>query len=363
MKKFFIAVLIFAALPFTAFANELPTLTLEEATRRAINNSTAIRNFQDNITLSRENEQRIRDIFWETPVWSTSEFVRMQADLMRMDAGRAVNLSSITAQRETLGFIVANHFSNITMAQNELALFDKELALMAQDLEMLRVRQSLGMASQTQLSIAQNGHQQALNNRVNLVSSIDASFRELNRLMGASQGNVYELVFELPFEPLQNVSINHYVRLHQNNDVQVEQASRQLSIARFELDNHGLRFDPLTGIVIPGGTTRTEREITVTQANRDLEQARESVENNVIDLYNNILNLQLAIQATSLQINILLQELEVLQVQYYVGHLTRIEIDRAVSEIYNLQETLRRQETNHSLMVMQLTNPNIALGF
>ncbi|MCL1996863.1 MAG: TolC family protein [Defluviitaleaceae bacterium] len=364
MKKIFALisiVIVMVAFPSVAFAN--PTLTIEEATRRAINNSNAIRNSQDNVTLTRENEQRMRDVFWQLPTWTGSDFIRFQADIMRIEAGRAVTLNSITAQRETLGFIVANHFANIVMAQNELVLFDENLVIMRQDIEMLQTMETLGMASGTQLRIAQNGYQQALHNRANLIASIETAFRELNRLMGTNQNNIYDLVFEQNFEPLQDIDIERYIRLHQNSDIQVDNAVRQLSIARFELNSHGGEpFNRITGTGEPGAITRTERELAVTQGNRDLEAARESVENNVIDLHNNILSLELAIQGTELQISILAQELLVMEVQYYVGHLIKIELDRTVLEMYNLQETLRRHKVNHGLLVMQLTNPSIALG-
>ena len=350
------------AFPATAFANELPQLTTQEATRRAINNSTAIRNAQDNISLTREQEQRQRDILWSNNVATSADFFRFEALMLSLDAQRAVNHTNIAVQRATLEFVVNNHFSNITNAQNELYNFDKNLSIQTRDLENLRIMVDLGMASQSQLDMANNAYQQALHNRANLESSVYTAFRELNRLMGTSQNDVYELVFELNFEPiLADINIANYIRLHQNNDVQIEMARNQLNLARFELDNHRAQTNPITGAVIPGGTTFAEREISVAQANRDLNDARDRVHNNVTDLHNNIISLQLSIEAMLLQLSILQQEQEIREVQYSVGNITALELDRAAIQIYNLQENVRRQQATHTLLVMQLTNPNIAI--
>ena len=364
MKKRTIAITLafMLMIPTAVFAN-LPNLTIQEATTRAVNNSRGIRNTQDSITLLEEGEQRIREIIWDTPVMPTATFIEMQANMMRLDANRAVSLSSITAQRETLGFIVTNHFANITMAQNELALFEESLLLLERDVASVRLMQNLGMASHAQLDQLLASQRQAENNRVNLELSLDAAFRELNRIMGSRQNERYHLVFEPHFQSVSALNLTHYIQLHQNNSLQIEQAQNQLRIARFEHDNHAVPFNPITSEVIVGGPTRNERAVAVTQANREVTNAREQVENNVIDLHNNIRNLEIAIESMQLQLGILEQSLAISQLQYSVGHLTAIELNRAKLSLAELQENIRRQQVNHHLMVMQLTNPNIALGF
>lgn len=362
--------------PSIAFANEIPTLTTQEATTRAINNSRGIRNTQDSITLISEGEQRIRDIIWDTPSMPAANFLDLQINLMRLDANRAVSLSSINAQRETLGFIVTNHFSNILMAQNELALFDQNLSILERDLIAVQLMQSLGMASTAQLNQITTAQRQAQSNRANLELSLENAFLELNRLMGTPQNQVYNLVFEPEFSSVAGINLNNYIRLHQGNNIQIANAQNQLTITQFERDNHRLPTQPVMGfdfesmqmvqmgeVVVPGGTTRAEREVAVTQAQREVTNAREQVENNVVDLFNNILNLELAIGSLELQLEILEQNLATQYLQYNVGHITSIELDRGRLALAELDENIRRMKVNHYMLVMQLTNPNIALGF
>lgn len=348
--------------PTIAFAN-IQDLTIQEATTRAISNSRGIRDAQDNITLIQEGEQRIRDIIWYTPMMPHFMFLDMQANMLRFETSRAVSLSSIEAQRETLGFIVTSHFSNILTAQNELEIFDQNISLLERDVAAVNLMQSLGMASNAQLNQLTTAKRQAQSNRANLELSIESAFRELNRIMGSRQNEIYNLIFEPSFTSVRDINLDRYISLHQSNSLQIENAQNQLAIARFEHDNHANRFDPLTGISQPGGVTRNERAIAVTQANREVTNAREQVENNVVDLYNNILNLEIAIEAMQLQLGILEQSVSTQELRFSVGQITAIELDRDRLSLAELNENIRRQKVNHYLLSMQLTNPNITLGF
>ena len=358
-----LTILISSLHPMGVQGAEPPTLSVAQATTRAINNSAAIRNLEDTISLTREGEQRIRDVFWASPFFSTADFVSMQSTLMRQEAARAVSQESITVQRATLEFLVANHFSNIIMAQNELKLFDENLAIMEQDLNILQVMVSLGMASASQYNLMASGVDQARHSRAQLQTTIDTAFRELNRLMGTSQTNIYNLIFEIEFNPLEEINLARYIANHTRDNVGILNARNQLSIAQFELNNHTGRFDPITGEVLPDTVTRGEREIFVNQARRDLNDTIQNVENAVADIYTQIRQIELAIEATTIEMAILLLELSVLEVQYYIGHITRLDIDKAYADINRLEEQQRRQKVNHSLLVMQLVNSNIAIGF
>lgn len=358
MKITLLIIVLFTIFPVTAFSQH-PQLTIQEATNRAVSNSNLIRNYQDNIAVTREQEQRARDALWMNQNSTYGDFINFQTQMLRNSADRARNLDNIAAQRETLRFTVTSHFFNITRAKNELVNSNKSLEIQANELQAMRTRESLGMASRAQLDAIQNAYTRALHTRANLENSINTAFRELNRLMGTNINNTYELVFSAPFMPIGDINIADYIRLHQNNDVQIENAQRNLNIARFERDVHNQITDPSTGAIVPGGITRTQRELTLTQATRELNNVRDRVQNSVVDLYNNILNEENTINSTQLQLYLRMQELEVLQVEYNMGQRTEIYLDRKELEILNLQETLRRHKANHYLFVMRLTNPNI----
>ena len=353
------AQLVPVATPTAVAINNYPTLTVAEATQRAINNSRNLSNTQDTVTQLEEQQQRMRQSLWDMPSVPQHVFLDMQVGMMQLDAGRAASLSGITAQRETMTFVVTSLFNSIMQAQNELALFERNLDIIARDLTAVRLMQELGMASTVQLDQLLTQQRMAEHNHHNLTLSLEASFRELSRLMGNRNTNTYNLVFEPAFNSVADINLDHYIRLHQNNNMQIENAQRQLDIAEFERDNMGLRFDPMTGVVQQNVPTRVERDITVNQRNREVATAREQVEHNIIDLHNDLLGLEIAIGSMELQLGLLEHSLSIQELQYSVGQITRLELDRASMAVYELQEQIRRLKANHYLLSMPLTNPNI----
>ena len=342
--------------------NNHPTLTVAEATTRAISNSRNLRNSQDQITQLEEQQQRMRETMWDMGSIPHNVFLDMQVGMMQLDAGRAASLSGVNAQRETMTFVVTSLFNSIVQAQNELAQFERNLDIIQRDLTAVRLMQELGMASTVQLDQLLTQQRVAQHNHHNLSLSLEASFRELGRLMGDRETVVYDLIFEPAFVSVADINLDHYIRLHQNNNLQIENAQRQLSIAQFERDNLGLRFDPMTGVADRNVPTRTERDITVSQRNRDVITAREQVEHNIIDLHNDLLGLEITIGSLELQLGLLEQSLAIQELQYSVGQITRLELDRASMSVYELQNTIAQLKGTHHMLRLPLTNPNIMFG-
>ena len=364
MRKSIVKILVLGVslifLTNTAYANEVPELTVTDATNRAIRNSSQIRAAEDNILNVSEEEARARDVLWNNPMAGTADVIRFQTSMLALDLERAINNTSIAMQRAGAEILITNHFANIIMAQNELALFDENLRILEREVEIANIRYNLGLAGSADVQSARHNLSVTVNNRANLQNSLDASFRELNRAMGVShnsQNRVYDVILDLEFEPMGDINLQRYINQSVQNDARVQGNRGSLEISTFQLDNRMLMFDPMTGAVTPGQQTRAQAELNVTQAERELSDTIQSVENSVIDLYNQIRNLELVITATEIQLAVMLQENAIVQVHYSTGNITRLDVERSNLGVANMQETLRRQKINHSIMVMQLTNP------
>ena len=342
------------------FAGELETLSIETATARAIRNSSAIRAAEDNIRNTREEEQRAIDIFFANPMIGSADIINFQTSMLVQETQRAVNNTNIASQRATLEFIVTNHFANITMAKNELDMFEENLRLMQRDMQIMEVRFSLGLASAADVQSLRNNLEVSLNNKVNLENAIESSFRELNRLMGSSTNDRYEIELDLEFELLGEIDLARLTRASVDNDTRVASQRANRDVTRFQLDNRMLHSNPMTGEVIPGQPTRAQVEINAQQAQRGLNDSIQTVENSIVDLINQIRNLELVISSTELQLDVSRREHEIAKLNFETGNITQLDLERSAFGIVNLEETLRRHKTNHSIMVMQLMNPNIA---
>lgn len=339
--------------------NGVSNLTINQATSRAIDNSSSIRNIQDNITTSREQEQRLReDLF--TSNHNMAAFLSASASLMQSELNRALQLDNIKAQRDNINYIISNQFANIIAAEKALEIHNERLAVEEKELEILKVKVDLGIASQSSYNQANLNYNRSLNTRDSLVNSINEAYRELNRVMGEPLDRKYNLIFDLEYETMGDINLTAYIDNHRRNSIRVAENRNSVNVAQYQLDNHTLPYDPQTGEVFPGGgTSRDERIASLNIAARNLEDTRKEVENNVVSTYNRINNLEIEIQSSLIQLETLQNELEILNTRLRLGQITQLEVDKHMLNIIDLEERIRQQKANHTLLVMQFQNPNI----
>lgn len=359
MKK--ILLLISVLLITTPVQAQVPGLTIEEATRKAVRNSSAIRNFEDQIALTEQGDQRVRDAFWGGfGGFSEQQFLNMQTSLLASEAARAVSLAGIDAQRESLNLLITSQFNAIIAAENQLSLFDEDLRLLERNAYIRAVMLELGLASPAEYNNIRADLQATLHRRNTLESDITAGFRELNRLMGTPVDNRYSLIFEPMFEPLPQVNLPGIIREHKRDGVSAINAREQVRMAQFDLDNHRALVDPFTGAINPGGPTRVEREIALEQAQRNLEDVLLSIENGVTDTYTAIRNMEISIISLGLDIETLRVHQEISEVQYYVGFITSLELETIRHNLANLENALANLKAGHSVNVMRLFNSRLS---
>jgi len=232
------------------------------------------------------------------------------------------------------------------------------------DLEIIRLKLQLGMMSENQYVLATIGHERLLHDRIALENALLEAHRELNRLMGASVEIIHNLIYDWEFEELPaTTNLRGHINFSVDNSPSVVQARRQMEAARFELDNHRPQVDMITGSIIPTGTTRAEREVHYSQASRDVRQARENMENTVIDLYHQIRDTELRLEGLKLQLLTATVNYELNETLYSVGQITRHDLNWLRHNVIALEEQVRRLEVQHTLWVMQFENPNIAVRF
>jgi|GEM_PF-1209274 len=342
----------------TVANNTATNLTVREAARRASDNSSAIRNTQDNIVASREQEQRMRNDMVQASD-NLSAFLNASVALMQSQMQRALADDSINVQRDTIHFLVTNHFANIVRAEKALELYDANLAMAERDIIVMEVMVDLGLESQASLNLARANFERTVNERVNLMNSIDEGHRELNRLMGVPLDRRHNLIFDIEFQELGEVNLSRYISNHSRNNMNVRQANANLDVAQLQLDNHMTPIDMQTGIILPGGVSRDERIVGVNVAARAVQDARSDTESNVVSVHTQIRNIEALINSAESQLESMQVELNILNTRLALGQITPIEVDRYRLGMMELEEQIRQLKVSHSLTVMQLRNPNI----
>lgn len=334
-------------------------LTVAQATQRAIANSSAIRDIQDRSILSREKEDQLRDQLF-SPSNNMASLINTSSQLMASELARALNLDNIEAQRSTLGYIITNQFSNIIMGEKALEAYDSNISILERELEISRIKTEIGTQSQMAHELVRANLERAINGRVSLVNSINESYRTLNRHMGVPLDRRYNLIFDAEYEELGEVDLTRHINNHRRNNIAIQTAQNNLNVQQYQLDNFVTPIDMNTGAIL-SNETREQRLINVNLAAREVNNARERVEDTILALYSRIRNLEASIQSYLLDLEDLERELEVLYTRFRLGKVTALEIDRHKLKIIRQEQTIMTNQLNHRSLVMRFNNPNISV--
>ena len=349
--------------PLTTFASPLDkpreALELDTAITLAISNSTTIQNLTENIPQSQTDLNRTENL----PNFSSlNTIVAWQADVMTQRARVAANIANAAAQRDTLGFIVTQHFANIAQLETNLTLFDQQLDLTEQNLNISRLQSELGIISELDYLLADLSFNELLLNRTNLESAVVQAHMDLNRLLGLDETLIHDITFDPTYELLPpQVNLTGFINTQRQNHINVRQAVALQEVAIFNLENFSLNVTA-DGIIMPGNAgapTRAQRQLELNEATRNVTAARNQITVHLQDTYTAIRELEHNLETAAIELADLKNNLATATVQLEVGSILPITLDNIALQIANKEADIRQMHVNHALLVMQFRNPNI----
>jgi len=346
-----------------AEVSEVPTLTVEEAARRAINNNTAIANAQDDESVADEVVRRAQENVWDAI--TNAELTAAMVGLMNAELSRSLNIRDINAQKENVEFQITRYFNTILNMEADLAISLDNLDMARRDLLISRLKLSLGMVSELDYEASELAVVRIETNIERLQSSIDSAYRDLNSFMGATGTDLngrYILVLELDYEPLAPVNLSRHADTFVNESLAVRRAEDAATLAIYRVDYFFRPHSPFTGQIPTGYITYDEFVVQQNQALRALTDTRQRVREGVISSYNNLRDIELNIRASEIELARLIRQLEVSETMLELGRTTPIEVDRLRVEIATMENTLIQSKNNHSILSIAFNNPLIIMG-
>jgi len=350
------------AMPIYA-AGTLPVLTVEEAARRAIRNNTDIANAQDRESVADEAVRRAQNAVWDAVTdWALTD---ANVSLMNAELSRSLNIRDIQARKENVEFQITRYFNTILNMQADLELAKSNRGMANRELEIARLRLSLGIASELDYADASLAVTRLETNIERLEIAIGNAFRDLNSAMGEGVNTLdrrHTLVLELNYEPVRVTNINSHRQRFVNESIVVARAENAVQMASYRANYFSTPHDPLTGIVMTNLSTYEELRVSENEAVRGVADARQSVGENVITMYNNLRNIELGIRAAEIEIDRLMRQLEVSETMLELGRGAAIEVERLRLEIAGRDNSLQQDKNDHAILSIAFNNPSIMMG-
>lgn len=327
---------------------ELPILTVDEAVKKATSYSRTLKNIDENTML---NDQSIDSAQSDLRLATEAEEgLNLAVKLKELNFKNSNYKATAEIEKESIKLSVISFFADVINAEKELELYNKSLEISEKELEISKTKLELGLLSQSDYDSQKISYNKELAQRDAKKVSIDNAYISLNKVMGTDLNNRYNLSLDLDYNELSDANLDLSVNRAVSSLQSVVEKENSLEIAKYELETHN---------ALVGSETYESKQVKVSQASRELSDAKTSAKEQVINAYNEILTAETSYKANLAELEKMKNELEVNKVKYELGKITELEIKKAEYEIEQMESSIQSQIYKHEILVMKFNNPNL----
>lgn len=348
MKKIIILTLISVIFCYTPVMAK-DTLTIEQATKKAISYSHKLKTLSEN--LDEANEKRKNAV---------KEFERGVEgyEIMNLATNLRTILNNIEAyelneetEKISIEFSVKQFFADVIMAEQRLELYRQKLDISNKNVEIAKLKTELGLISQSEYTKILNENTQLKSQIVTEENSIKNAYISLNTVMGVKDLETsYHLEYKPEYKPYDGASLTTTLNKAKATAQSLLKSQQNYDLSVYKLKNF-TEIDP------DKGESRTKVQNQVSQAARQLEESNVSLETQIRQDYDSIIQYQLEYENACSKLKELENTLKISQLKFKLGKITELELKQAEYDVENQKKEIEKIVYNYNLLKERFENP------
>lgn len=334
-------------------------LTIEDAVKKAIANSSALKSIDENKEL---DETQFNNTSTSIKYYSYEEGASQDYSTLAVQyKSLAIALDNYDANsqvtKEKLEQSVREYFVAIIEAENALELYNQNMDIQQKNMKINEVKLSLGKMSQAEYDEALNNYNTLISQTDTLSNNIDDAYSNLNVLLGANSKTRYNLSYDCEYTPVAHtLSITSIVAKAQSGSYSIMQKKNALDIAKYDYEKYASNISDSYS-----SDTRDKKQATYNQATRDYGDAKDNIETTLTSLYNTLKQTEQSYADNLSKLNMKKSQLEIYEKKLELGTITELELEQYRYEINQLENDLQSGIYSHDLLVRKLENPDLVL--
>lgn len=336
-----------------AFPNlgEGVSMTVDMAAQRAIERSSAIKSYQDNIEIAKDSMDDI-EVYrrwvseWNDVTSYAISYKQLEAQVEQLN-------DRIEIEKASLRYRIETYFINIIEAQNDLAIYDENLDIAERNLEVSKKQYELGSISKSAYDNAVQTYNNVVLGKTTLENTIEANYTSLNTLLDYNVAATYpiELGEEITYTPIDPTSLDAHVALAtSSSNINIKILEDNVEIAKYTLSLHS---------DIYSAETKLQKEAEVYTATSTLSNTKLSVEGAVKTLYDSIKLAEDNYNNLQEQLTNLNNNISIYEKQLQLGQITKLQMDNYYYQQKDLANSIKEAEYSHYLLVKRYEDPNL----
>ncbi|KUO73551.1 MAG: hypothetical protein APF77_23440 [Clostridia bacterium BRH_c25] len=362
MKKQYAALPIFLCIlilcsSFTAFAENSGqiVLTLEEAQRRALENSLEYSRQDDKINDSLENYYDTAESTDKAYGKASSGFYDYFMKPVNLETSLQSSVNDVKSARfkkedmkRVSDYNVLKAFINIKKAQYNLEDAKNNSSIKSKEYEAAKVKYGMDLIKKSELRQAEAAYNNTVDAVTTALKSLQKEMQTLNRYLGRElTAYNLQLVIDLPDIDITTINLDELRKDYISSSEDLYNLSLKAELAKRKYDLTKERYDEFV-VRLSVQNSRDQMEEAFDDAFKEYESARKSFEDATIDLDISLSTSYDALKSAAESIADLQEEIELsksdaekARIQYDMGLTTKINMEKAIMELDTLNNKLK----------------------
>ena len=247
MKKYVFAALMTASLLLfdsSVFAAESEVtqetqeniLTVEEATKKAIDFSRTIKKNNENINITDDGLSTTINQLKASS--ESADIINLNVKLKEAYKNIATYTANNEIEKEKLELNIIEIFSDIIKAENELDLFEKDIAIKEKELKVTEVKAAIGKISKLEYDSAVLSYNNSLSELSDKKKAIEKAYTQLNKILGIEDSEKYSVSLDISYEPLEDYDLDYEISRAVSTNQNIKDIEKTMEITKYQLDKN-----------------------------------------------------------------------------------------------------------------------------
>ena len=339
------------ALSQTADAGEDETtvLTLEDATKRVLQNSTELKKSASSVDLL-EDAVDIAGI--SLTYSSEGSDISDVANLLSQQISLQNSKLSQATQEEVLAFSVEQTYSDLIVQEQEIALAEDALALEEKDLSVAAIQLEMGLLSQQEYDEMERSLQDSKSALQLKKDELEKSYIAFNLSMRIDTSTRYQLEMPVEYEATTlEIPLESYVNAKAEGLSSILQQKKSLQATRATTN--------ATKATSTEVGSYTSVEVEYNNAEMDLEDSLDAAKTTIRNAYYQLLDQERSIESSIKNLEALEKTLANKELEYEMGTVSALEVAQAQQAVKEAQVSLLSALYSHQQLQQQFENPDL----
>ncbi len=349
-------------------------LTYDEALNMAVEKSSSLKDIEDSVDYLDETREDLGDLLWSldqqgsqlnSNLFDLSEQTNdvlaaqlaVQSNIeSTIEAARSIKNVEIQKQmigvneqmvKDGIELALKSYINNIKSTQRQIELLDANIELGKQNIENLELKNKLGYESDYDLESAKTTQVQNESNLEVLKLNLQTQKQALNNLLGIDANEDVYVESQITFDALDDIDLEYYITRQREIDPSIKTLQNNVTLAEYK-ERTNAAYDSESEIGV-----RNE----LNTAKRNLEDGKDTLEQNIRTAYNNIKQLEENNRSLLRAVEQAKADYNSVVASYNAGMATEYQVNQAKLGILSAEKDVEDNAASYDLLVFTFSKP------